>query len=168
MRDDKPQQPTPERQRHGAFVETETVQAGVRVWQAAESREACLIDQLLDRRYLTEDQHGAIERYAHMYEISGLGRESGGCGSYGQVRGGVASDTAAEAARDVRAMQAWITAGLTSTHRVLLDNVVAGDVIMPDNAPPYWLDGLRRAIGRLESFTPEAARAARLRMLGEQ
>lgn len=165
MRDDRPQRPNAYRLRHDRFIETETVQAGVRVYQTAESREAPIIDQLHDRRYLTDEQHGLLERYAHLMEISGLGRSPGGCGAYGLVRGGELSDTAANARSEVQAMQEWLRLKATGHHRKLVDAVASNDpaYAVPPKGPPDWLGVLRFALIALDGYTPEAARALRLR-----
>lgn len=142
------------RRSHGGLMKTETIQAGVMVWQ--EHREPPQIDELYHRRMLTDAQHGTLARYRNDLHIAGVWRSPTGA-SYGRVSGGEQSDAAAEAASRVRRVEAHVIAALGHAARNLLRNVGEDGATMPEHGKPYWLEPLVRVAGIILAMHEEGA-----------
>lgn len=87
--------PTPERQAKGRLITTETIIAGVRVWQ---DREPLKLDQYFDRGRITDMQHQAGERFRELWMAAG--REPGSTLDYNPLRSRYAQQSDTQALLD--------------------------------------------------------------------
>lgn len=143
------------RRSHGELMKTETIQAGVMVWQ--EHRDPPQIDEIYHRRMLTDAQHGTLSRYRNDLHLAGVWRSPPSM-NFGRTISGEASDEAEEAATRVRRVEAHVTASLGHSARNLLRNVGEDGATMPDTGKPYWLPMLVRVAGVMAAGPAEERR----------
>lgn len=138
--------PSAWRMQHDAFVQTETVQAGVYVWQRHDG--PALIDVLYDRRWIDSDRHEALSAYRNDLHLAGRWRSPVAV-AYGRVTGGDQSDRAALAETRLVRADRHVVEMCWSRANELLRNVCMDVAVMPPHGPPPWLDGIRRISGQL-------------------